>query len=159
MGQASTYTPEVGAQICDRLAAGVSLLAACREIGCSYGAAKGWEVSIPEHAANSARARETGCHALADQCIEIADDSRNDWIESAAEDGDERAVAARANGEQVQRSRLRIDTRLRLLGKWLPKVYGDRQTTELVGAGGGPIKTAAVTLTDADLERIAKGAP
>lgn len=125
MSAVSTYTSDKGNAICEALASGRSLLSICKELGIAYMTAYDWERTVPEHAVNSARAREIGCHALADQTLEIADDARNDWIDERAGD-DEGAARAKANGEQVQRSRLRIDTRLRLLGKWLPKVYGDK---------------------------------
>jgi acetyl-CoA acetyltransferase len=84
----------------------------------------------------AARARELGCHAMADECLEIADNARNDWME--ANGGDD--AGYRANGENVQRSRLRVETRMKLLGKWLPKVYGDKTQTELSGSVGVTIQ-------------------
>lgn len=53
----------------------------------------------------SARAR--GVHALVEECITIADEPTNDAV-------------------QVANKRVRIDTRLRLAGKWLPKDYGEK---------------------------------
>lgn len=132
MSARSTYTPEIGAEICRRLADGQSLLSITRELGIPYSTAKGWEIDIEEHAANSLRAREIGCHYMAEECPEIADDGRNDWMENNHPDN----PGWRANGENVQRSRLRIDTRLRLLGKWLPKVYGEKQQIEHGGQVG-----------------------
>lgn len=52
-------------------------------------------------------ARARGVHALAEECLEISDEDAPDPVD-------------------VQRNRLRIDTRLRLAGKWLPRVYGDK---------------------------------
>lgn len=129
----SSYTPEHGKLICDGLAAGRSLLSVCKEAGLSYEAAKNWERDIEEHRTNSLRAREIGCHAMAEQCLEIADDARNDWMETHGA-GD---VGYKVNGENIQRSRLRIDTRMRLLGKWLPKVYGEK--VALTGEDGRPV--------------------
>lgn len=126
MAQKSHYTPEDGETICAALAEGHSLLSICEAMGVSYEAAKRWEHDVPEHATNSRRAREIGCHAIADSTLAIADDARNDWMNQHGSDD----AGWRANGENIQRSRLRIDTRLRLLGKWLPKIYGDRTTLE-----------------------------
>jgi hypothetical protein len=64
-----------------------------------------WLSNDPDAFAHSARARELGCDALADECIEIADDTTLK--------PDER--------------RIRIDTRLRLIGKWSQR-YGDKLT-------------------------------
>lgn len=55
--------------------------------------------------AHSAHARELGCDALADECIEIADEPDRDPAEK----------------------RIRIDTRIRLIGKWSQR-YSDKLT-------------------------------
>lgn len=81
-------------------------------------------------AAQYARAREIGYHAMADELIEIADDGTNDWMERQGDDGAAHVI----NGEHVQRSRLRLDTRKWLLSKALPKVYGEKLQTEHSGS-------------------------
>lgn len=129
MSQKSRYTPELGAAICERLSQGTPLLRIAEEIGIPLSTCRQWEIDIPEHAANSTRARELGCHALAEECLDIADDARNDWMAQNGEDD----AGWKQNGEHVQRSRLRIDTRLRLIGKWHSKVYGDKQQIEHSG--------------------------
>lgn len=103
------------------------------------------------------RAREVGYLAMADETVEISDDGRNDWMERQSEEDKERYVL---NGEHVQRSRLRVDTRKWLLSKALPKMFGDKITQELTGKDGGPITTA--DLTDQEIARrlafmLAKG--
>lgn len=131
----SKYTPEDGATICEGLAEGRSLLEICEAMGIPNSTARKWEVDNPEHGANSLRAREIGCHALADQCLTIADDDTRDW--EAVEDADGQVIGVRVDGEHVQRSKLRIDTRMRLIGKWLPKIYGDR--TVVAGDPDAPL--------------------
>lgn len=54
--------------------------------------------------------------------MEIADNGLNDWMERNAKE-DKGWVA---NGEHIQRSRLRVDTRKWFLSKVLPKLYGDK---------------------------------
>lgn len=66
-----------------------------------------WIEADPEFAARFRAARARGVHALAEDCLAIADEKTTD------------AVA-------VANKRVRIDTRLRLAGKWLPSIYGDR---------------------------------
>lgn len=73
-----------------------------------------------------ARARELQADTLADECLDIADDARNDWMEKL---GPEEAQLYQLNGEHIQRSRLRIDQRKWMAGKLKPKVYGDKQET------------------------------
>lgn len=129
--------------ICARLAEGESLRQICQSEGMpSYATAKRWESENDDFRAHSLRARETGCHAIAEDCLQIADDGRNDWMETHDREG--AATGWKINGEAVQRSKLRIDARLRLLGKWLPKVYGDKIETTLQG-GDIPLQITGVT--------------
>ncbi len=98
-----------------------------------------WMAEDEELTKRFRQAREEGAEAIAEECLSIADDARNDWMGRAAEGGDEKAL--QFNSEHVQRSKLRIDTRLKLLAKWFPQRYGDKLTTEHTGPGGGPVET------------------
>lgn len=84
---------------------------------------------------------------MADELLEIADDGTNDWMERI--DGDGAGVGWVLNGEHVQRSRVRIDTRKWLLSKMAPKRYGDKQSFELSGPEGKPIETVAMSAEEA----------
>jgi hypothetical protein len=142
-----SYSLELANRICEELSKGIPLRTVCAKPGMpSYSAVRKWEIENEEFKALSIRAREIGCHAIADECMEIADNATNDWMETV-EDGN---TAYKLNGEHIQRSRLRIETRMRLLGKWLPKVYGDKIAQEITGANGGPVVIAGAP-TDADL--------
>ena len=66
-----------------------------------------------------ARAREDQADFMADQIIDISDDSTNDTLYD--DEGNERI-----NQEWVQRSRLRIDARKWKASKLAPKKYGDK---------------------------------
>jgi len=76
-----------------------------------------------DFAGRMAWARAIGFDAIADQMIEIADDSRNDWV--AREDAAGGPAVMVRNPDNVTRSRLRIDVRLRMLARWDPKRWGD----------------------------------
>ncbi len=65
-----------------------------------------------------ARAREIQAFAIADELLEIADDGRNDWMQRR---GNDERGGWELNGEHIQRSRVRIDTRKWMLSKMLPK--------------------------------------
>ncbi len=143
MGRPSTFTQETADAICERLADGESLASICRDDAMpGYSTAKRWEVQNDEFRAASLRAREVGCHKMGEDCLEIADDGRNDYMERPENKGGGYEV----NGEAIQRSRLRIDTRLRLLGKWLPKVYGDK--LELSGDPAAPLQLVTRRIID-----------
>lgn len=154
-GRKSTYTPGLGALIADRLAKGEPLAQICREDGMPADrTVRDWQDARPEFAATIARAREAGHDFIAAECLTIADDSRNDFIEKLAGGGDEQAVKALAfNAEHVQRSKLRIETRLKLLAKWDPKRWGEK--IAIGGADDLPAIQSQITMTDEQLAFIA----
>ena len=82
-----------------------------------------------------ARAREIQALVMVDELMEIADDSRNDWIERENKDGQ---LEIAFNSEAVQRSKLRSDTRKWLMGKMAPKRFGDKM--QVTGKDGGAIE-------------------
>jgi len=132
-GAPSKYTLALADRICKELAKGTPLRTICKQPGMPhYATVRRWEVDNASFRALSTRARETGCHAIADECLEIADDATNDWMLDNNPDN----PGFKLNGEHVQRSKLRIETRMRLLGKWLPKVYGDKIDANLNHSGG-----------------------
>ena len=89
--------------ICEMMAEGKSLRKACRELGLNEASVRYWLNKDAESFTHSARARELGCDALADECIEIADDPLIDPADK----------------------RIKIDTRIRLIGKWSQR-YSDK---------------------------------
>lgn len=108
MATASVFDKQATIElICARLAEGNSLRKICRELDMAESTARQWLATDPEAHAQSVRARELGCDALADECLEIADD-----LVDKPED-----------------RRIRIDTRLRLIGKWSQR-YGDKVKVE-----------------------------
>lgn len=141
MGRPSDYSPELANAICLRLADGESLRSICRsEEMPDKSTVFRWLDVHPVFCDQYARAREAQADALADEILEIADDARNDWMQRNHED-DPGWVA---NGEHVQRSRLRIDTRKWIASKLKPKKYGERLSTELTGPDGGPVQIQPV---------------
>lgn len=98
----------------------------------------GWMASDKGFAARIAHARDVGFDAIGEEALEIADDGTNDWIERENERTGRTETVL--DNEHVQRSKLRIETRLKLLAKWCPKRYGEKLTTELTGPDGGPLQ-------------------
>lgn len=140
------YSKELGEAICSLLSEGNSLRAVCRMLGLHESSVRYWELGNDEFAAQTARARKLGCDALADQTLEIADGKSPVVVDTP--DGPAEMPPDR------DRDRLRVDTRLRLIGKWHQHKYGDRAAVELTGKDGGPIQHAAA-MSDDDLARIA----
>lgn len=125
IGRPSDYTEELAESICLRLAEGESLRSVCRDDGmpCKKTVLR-WISRIPEFRAQYVHAKEEGAEAIAEELFDIADDGSNDWMEKLDKDGE--AIGYQLNGEHVQRSKLRIDTRKWYLSKIMPKKYGDR---------------------------------
>lgn len=69
-----------------------------------------------------ARAAEVRADLIFDEILEITDDARNDWMVRHGQDD----AGYAANGEHIQRARLRVDARKWMLGKMNPKKYGDK---------------------------------
>lgn len=112
-------TPEIAETIIEGLSEGIPLRQLARLHGFSKSAFYDWVKDDAEFAGRIARARDEGFDAIAEEALEIADDGSNDWME--------REGRTIVDSDHVQRSRLRIDTRLKLLAKWNPKKYGDKQ--------------------------------
>ena len=120
------YTNALAQEICRRVSEGENLRQICRDKNIAWHAVYRWLRAKPQFAADFQAAREVGEEAIAAECLEIADDGRNDYVKR--ELGDDGAEVDVFNAEHVQRSKLRIDTRLKLLAKWNPKKWGDRIT-------------------------------
>ena len=119
----TTYTPEIAAAICERLAAGESLRAICRDEGMpSEAAVRGWVVDDRGgFAARYTRARNIALDTMADDMLDIAD-TLPGTLDNGATDGG-----------AVAHSRLRVDARKWYLAKLAPKRYGDKQDINLTG--------------------------
>jgi predicted secreted protein len=126
-GRPSKYDPEIARQMCEQLSEGIPLREICRQEGFpAWRTVYDWMGKDPDLSTAIAHARDVGYDALAEECLDIADNANNDWMERFDEEG--RSAGWEANGEHIQRSKLRIETRLKLLAKFNPKKYGDRVT-------------------------------
>lgn len=127
IGRPSSFTQEIADTICERIATGESLRRICDDADMpSQPAVFRWIAANEEFRKQYALAREAQADALFDESLDIADNGRNDWMERHGEDD----AGWQANGEHIQRSKLRIETRRWMAGKLRPKVYGDKQTVE-----------------------------
>lgn len=119
MAQESTYTLELADEICERIANGETLRSICRIAGMpSYRSVYRWREAYPEFASRLAHARDCGGDVIAEETLAIADEGSNDTI--VTEHGE------KPNSEWIARSKLRVETRLKLLAVWFPRKYGQR---------------------------------
>lgn len=122
IGRPSSFTQEIADKICELIEQGKSLRQISEIEGMPCKATiMNWCNEKRDFLDQYVRAKEEQAEYLADEILEIADNARNDWMEINA--GDD--IGFKLNGEHVQRSRLRIDTRKWLAGKLKPKKYGD----------------------------------
>ena len=152
-------TTEITDEILHRLSNGEPLAVICRsDVKFPHPATWGdWCARDKELAIAYAKARDVGADAIATECLQIADDANGDAYLEFTADGKPRA---KIDGDNIQRAKLRIETRLKLLAKWNPKQYGERTSTEITGKDGGPVeiddKTRTSLLGLADAVRAAK---
>ena len=121
-GRPSLYTDALAAKICARLAEGETLRAICRDgVMPDKATVLRWlaDKKKADFREQYVYAREMQADALFDEALEIADDASGDWTE----DKDGKKVL---DHENIQRSRLRVDTRKWAAGKMAPKKYGDK---------------------------------
>lgn len=89
--------------VTDQLAQGKTLSAVCEQPGMpSLSTLMRWQMGNAELRDEIRRARQMGADAIADECLQIADD---------------------ATPESVRVARLRINTRFRVIGAWAPEQY------------------------------------
>ena len=121
VGRPSTYTQEIADEICGQLAEGTSLRTICLadDMPAKSTVFK-WLREQEGFSDQYARAKEESADALVEEILDIADDGSNDWMERENKDGSTTTVL---NGEHVQRSRLRVDTRKWIASKLKAKKY------------------------------------
>lgn len=146
-GRPSTFTQEIAEEICHRLSQGEPLAQICRDEGMpAVRTVSDWRAANERFSADFARAREEGFDTIAAECLDIADETAFDTL--STEHGD------RPNTEWISRSKLRIETRLKLLAKWDPKRYGEK-----IAIGGAddlpPIKKMSDDELEAAIARLA----
>ncbi len=138
---ASKKTSEVVERLLEGIAEGITLRALCREEGMpNWRTVYDWIEADAELAARFERARAIGFDAIAEDILDNVD-------------------SVKPIGEHIQRSKLQVETRLKLLAKWHPKKYGDKQTVDVGNKDGEKlaidhgIDAAALTLQLAEALR------
>ena len=127
---------QLAIDVCDLIVEkGYTTQNACKELGISRMKFYSLIQTDADIANNYARAKEIDAERFADEILEIADGSDNDYVNT--EEG------VKFQSEHVQRAKLRVDTRKWLLSKRLPKKYGDKVD---VTTGGKPIESVGTSI-------------
>jgi hypothetical protein len=136
IGRPSIYSKAVADAICLRLQNGESIRSICKDPGLpSRRTVLNWLNSNESFLRQYENAKIDGLESLAEEMIDIADNGTNDWMDK----NDPENPGYSYNGEHVQRSRLRLDTRKWLLSKLLFKKYGDKLDVNHGGQQDNPL--------------------
>lgn len=135
VGRPTIFSQEMADLICSRLSCGESLRSICRDDAMPHvSTVMGWVFRNSDFFAQYRAAREMQAELLADELLEIADDANNDWMERHGN-----SPGYRINGEAIQRSSLRINTRQWVASRLLPKRWGDKQQVTHQNPDGTPV--------------------
>ena len=126
-GRPTSYTPELADRICEQLADGLSMRKICEADDMpAKRTIFNWLRTNEEFLHQYERAKEESADSMTDEMLDIAD-------------GQE--------GGEVQRDRLRVDTRKWVASKLKPKKYGDYQRHEHTGS---VVHDATLTFVSSD---------
>ena len=157
-GRPSKYTPELAAEMCDRLSNGEPLRQICRDEHMPHWTQVYEWLSRDEGLSlQVARAREAGYDALAEEALEIADTPKlgaKKVFSSGSEEGEDNMTVTEE--DMLGHRKLQIETRLKLLACWNPKKYGTK--VALAGDPSNPLKMEVQVESDTYLSAIMKNA-
>lgn len=118
------------AEICRRVSLGQSMLSVLTEGDKTlpkYETALGWLSDYPEFADAYSKAQRARSDVLFEEALTVADDARNDWMAR----NDPNNGGWMLNGENINRSKLRVETRKWAAAKLNPSRYGERTTVDV----------------------------
>ena len=134
-------TPQVIEEVLSRIAQGETLAALGRELGFHP---NNWAVRVREDeelAIAYQRARDVGADVIAEDALRIIDEEPLRVIEI---DGDGKQTGtSRIDSAAVAWAKNRAEMRLKLLAKWNPKKYGDKQDVNIGNKEGETLKVEA----------------
>lgn len=144
-GRPSKYTPEIAAEICERLSDGEPLRQICRDEHMpAWTSIYNWAAKDKDLSERIAQAREQGYDAIAEDLLQIADTPLMGEEETSSNSG-----LTITRKDMLGHRKLQIETRLKLLAKWNPKKYGDRQI--VAGDADNPLTVTPESTFFADL--------
>ena len=148
-GRPSKYTPELAAEICERIGKGETLRQICRDEHMPHWTnVYEWLSRDEGLSVRVAHAREIGYDAIAEESLAITD---NEPLAVFDEAGNKRYDPG-----SISWNKNRAEHRLKLLACWNPKKYGTK--VALGGDPGNPIQVEAQIESNTYLATIMKNA-
>lgn len=91
-----------------------------------------WIAEHPEFDVMIDNAKAAYVDALAEECLTIANNDGEDFVKEQGKFGED---IFKFDRDAIQRSKLKIDTRLKLIEKWAPARYGKARAGSAAGSG------------------------
>lgn len=141
--------PKLLEEVLSRIAQGETLAALGRELGFHPQSWAQWMRDDESLAIAYAHARDVGADVIAEDALRIIDEEPLRVVEV---DDEGKTSHGRIDSAAVAWAKNRAEMRLKLLAKWNPKKYGDKQTHEIGNKDGETLKiesnadNAALTL-------------
>jgi hypothetical protein len=142
-GRPTKYSQELADQICEKIAtSNKGLRTICKELDITTMSVLRWlaDEDKKEFCVQYARAKEQQADFLAEEILEIADDSSNDT--KIITRG--RETIEVENTEWTSRSKLRVDARKWIASKLKPKKYGDKMDVTTDGEKINNVKVEVI---------------
>lgn len=141
IGRPTDYSEEVAELICERIAGGEGLVKICKSEDMPHrSTVMRWLFKYKEFSDRYALAREAQADFLFEEILDISDGDEKDML--LDKDGN---PTGKVNHENINRSRLRVDTRKWVIARLAPKKYGDRVDFDTENnnwtVNGIPVKT------------------
>lgn len=153
IGRPTKYRESVARAICLRLMMGQSLNEVCRDSRYpSKPTVFAWLHKYEAFLNQYRHAREVQQEHHLDEIMEIADDASNDWMERHDKEGE--SIGWQLNGEHVNRSKLRIDTRKWVMERMAPKTFGDKKQLEHTSPDGSMTPKPAIDASKLSVEAM-----
>jgi hypothetical protein len=132
-GRPSKFSDALADEICELLMSGMPLTQICRDPKFPDSVTVYRWLEKHEAFRNKYRsARDVQAEHYLDKIIEVASDSRNDWVEVEDARGNVRTVL---DSDHVQRSRLICDNLKWVMSRIAPKKYGDKIQADVAHSG------------------------
>lgn len=152
-GRPSKLDAQMLARVCRLMVEKRSLARACNEKGMpDFSTVYDWENRGQEHLKDGilttiyaqfsqafARAKTLQAHAIMSELMDIADDGSNDWQIGK--------YGPMLNHEHVSRSKLRVETRLKLVERLAPAIYAPTQKMANADGSNLPAPPSPLSIT------------